>query len=59
MLEDHSVVRLGVRHHAEYGLIHSRIMVVDCLLVITSVGEALSRPDQETGIIGPPILLHS
>ena len=52
-------MRLGVRHHAEYGLIHSRIMVVDCLLVITSVGETLSRPGQETGIIGPPILLHS
>ena len=49
----------GVCPQAENGLIH-RIMVVDCPLVITSIGEALfhTRPDQERGIIGPPSLLH-
>ena len=50
----------GVCPQAENGLIH-RIMVVDCPLVTTSIGETLfhTRPDQERGIIGPPSLLHS
>ena len=40
------------------GPIHKK-MVIDCSLVITSIGETRTRPDQERGIIGPVSLLHS
>ena len=53
------VVRLVGCHHAENGLI-PRKMVVDCPIVITSIGDTLfqTRQAQELGRIGQASLLH-
>ena len=60
---DHPIVRLVECHHAENGLI-PREMVVDCPIVITSIGDSLfqTRPGflvQEWILIGQASLLHS
>ena len=52
-----SVIRLFVRHHAENGPIH-RKMVVDYPIVITSKVKP-KQQDQERGMNGPASLLHS